>query len=251
MSSESDREKSVTAGKQPRYEQIADYLRGRVSVSSFGDRLPSDAELCAQFSVSRMTARQAVQVVVTEGLVQRRRGAGTYVRTQPVLRDLGSPLSFTESMRRRGMSASSRILKWGEVRPTVDEREALGLSPGEGAQVLERLRLADNVPMAIERALMPLDLARDIEGDLEIGSLHSAFERAGRYPTKALAEVWARHASKRQRELLGLAASGIVLCEERTISDQEGRPLERTVTFYASSRYSFRAVLVREAPAPE
>lgn len=232
--------------KQARYEEIAEFLRGLIAIASPGDRLPSDAELCQRFDVSRMTARQAVQLVAGDGLIDRRRGAGTFVRSQPVLRDLGSPLSFSESMRKRGMTASSRILKWGEVRPSDEEVAALGLADGENAQVLERLRMADGTPMAIERVVMPIDLARSIEGDLESGSLHAAFERAGRYPTEALAEVSARHPTKRQRELLQLSVSGVVLCEQRTISDQDGEPLERTETFYASSRYSFRAVLVRE-----
>lgn len=233
----------------PRYEEIAEYLRTLIAAASPGDRLPSDADLCQRFSVSRMTARQAVQLVAADGLIERRRGAGTFVRSQPVLRDLGSPLSFTESMRSRGMTASSRILRRGVITPSDEERLALGLAAGETAQVLERLRLADGTPMAIERVVMPADLATSIEGDLETGSLHSAFERAGRHPTQALAEVSARHATKRQRELLELPASGIVLCEQRTIIDQSGLPLERTVTFYASSRYSFRAVLVGEVRA--
>jgi GntR family transcriptional regulator len=236
----------VTTGKPARYEEIADYLRGLIAAASPGDRLPSDAELCSLFDVSRMTARQAVQLVATSGLIERRRGAGTFVRSHPVLRDLGSPLSFSESMKRRGMTASSRILEWAEIEPSPEERRALRLSAGATAQVLERLRLADGTPMAIERVVMPLELAGSIDGDLETGSLHAAFERAGRYPSEALAEVSARHPTKRQRELLELPASGIVLCEQRTITDQTGAPLERTETFYASSRYSFRAVLVRE-----
>ncbi|MDP9143573.1 MAG: GntR family transcriptional regulator [Actinomycetota bacterium] len=232
--------------KPARYEEIAEFLRRLIVAAAPGDRLPSDAELCQRFEVSRMTARQAVQLVAADGLIDRRRGAGTFVRSQPVLRDLGSPLSFSESMRKRGMTASSRILKWGEIRASDEERKALGLADGVNAQVLERLRMADGTPMAIERVVMPIDLARSIEGDLETGSLHAAFERAGRRPTEALAEVSARHPTKRQRELLQLPVSGIVLCEQRTITDQDRKPLERTETCYASSRYSFRAVLVRE-----
>ena len=192
-----------------------------------------------------MTARQAVQVVAADGSIDRRRGAGTFVRPQSVLRELGSPLSFTESMRRRGMTASSRLLKWAEIQPSDHERVALGLGTDEPARVLERLRLADDLPMAIERAVMPVGLAASLNSDLEHGSLHEAFEQVGRVPTEALAEVSARHPTKRQRELLELPASGIILCELRTISDQDGLPLERTETFYASSRYTFRAVLVR------
>jgi GntR family transcriptional regulator len=233
----------MTTREPIRYKVIADYLRGLIASSSPGDRLPSDAELCERFEVSRMTARQAVQLVAAEGSIERRRGAGTFVKSLTVPRDLGSPLSFTESMRARGMKTESRILEFGPVNPTTDEQVALGLGRTGQAHVLERLRMADGTPMAIERVVMPSDLALALDDDLEKGSLHAAFKRLGRVPVEAHAEVAAARASKRQRELLGLPRSGIVLCEWRTIFDQSGAPLERTETCYPSSRYSFRAVL--------
>lgn len=226
-----------------RYEQIAEYLRDLVGRAQPGARLPSEAELCDKFEVSRMTARQAVQVVAGDGLIERRRGAGTFVRAHPVPRDLGSPLSFSGSMKTRGMTASSRTLRWGAIEPTEDEREALRLADDEGAYVLERLRLADGTAMAIERAVMPRLLALALGDEFLDGSLHDAFRGIGRLPTEAHAEVSARRATKRERELLGLPPSGIIISERRTIYDQDGAALERTETRYAASRYSFRAIL--------
>ena len=237
----------MTTGRRPaRYELIADYLRELIAQSSPGDRLPSDAELCERFGVSRMTARQAVQLAAVDGLIERRRGAGTFVSSNPVPRELGSPLSFTDSMRARGMEVTSEILEFGSVDPTDDERATLGLGAGDRTYVLERLRRADGIPMAIERVVMRAELPASIEGDLETGSLHDAFERLGRVPVEAHAEVSAAKGTKRQRELLELPPSGVVLFERRTILDQHGESLERTETCYAASRYSFRAVLLRE-----
>lgn len=229
-----------------RYEQIAEYLRGLVAAAQAGDRLPSEAELCDRFGVSRMTARQAMQLVASDGLIERRRGAGTFVRPHPVPRELGSPLSFTNSMRARGMSASSQTLRWGEVKPSEDERIALGLATGEMAFVLERLRLADEMPMAIERVVMPQALALSLDEGFQGGSLHEAFRRAGRNPVEAHAEVSARRATKRERDLLGLPPSGIIMSEKRIIYDQDEKALERTETKYAASRYTFRAILSHE-----
>jgi GntR family transcriptional regulator len=226
-----------------RYEQIAAYLNELVAKAEPGDRLPSEAELCERFAVSRMTARQAVQLVANEGLIDRRRGAGTFVRARPMLRDLGSPLSFSGSMKARGMAASSETLEWGEVTPDEDERAALRLDEDATAYVLERLRRADGTPMAIERAVMPKDLALILGDDFQEGSLHEEFLRVGRAPTEAHAEVSARLANKRERELLGLPATGIIISERRTIYDQDGRALERTETRYAANRYTFRAIL--------
>ena len=233
----------MTEKRPARYEQIADYLRSLVNEADPGDRLPSESELCERFGVSRMTARQAMQLVANTGLIERRRGAGTFVGAHPVPRDLGSPLSFSGSMRVRGMTASSQTLEWGGVEPDADERAALDLGDDESGYVLERLRLADGIPMAIERVVMPREVALALRDGFQDGSLHDAFRSIGRIPTEAHAEVSARRATKRERDLLGLPSSGIIISERRTIYDQDQIALERTETRYAASRYSFRAVL--------
>lgn len=229
----------------PRYLEIADYLRELVSSSAPGERLPSDAELCQRFSVSRMTARQAVTVLVNEHLVERKRGSGTYVTQPRVPRALGSPLSFSESTRLRGMEPSSRVLRAGPTALEPDDAAALGIEITSPAIVLERLRMADGVPMAVEHAVIPATDADILDEDLTSGSLHAAFEKNGRIPTRAHAEVGARMATKRERDLLQLPSNAIVLSEIRTIFDQHGAPLEHTSTHYAAERYVFTAVLYR------
>jgi GntR family transcriptional regulator len=236
----------MSKGAGARYEQIADHLRGLVAELVPGDRLPSDAELCDRFGVSRMTARQAVQVLVAEDLVVRKRGAGTFVSATKVLRQLGSPLSFTESMRRRGLEASSKLLERSVAEASGDERRTLDLAPGDLVCILERIRLADGIPMAIERAVIPDALIDSFHRDIPEGSLHLAFEEVGHIPTRALAEVTARKASSRERELLGLSpGEAVLLCEDRVIWDQDDVAIEHTVTCYKADRYSFEAMLYR------
>jgi GntR family transcriptional regulator len=231
----------------PRYVEIAEHLRGLVVGGAPGDRLPSDAELCERFGVSRMTARQAVQTLESEGLLYRRRGQGTFVAARPVPRRLGSPLSFTENLRRRGLRVTSRLLAAAVVDPAPEDEVALRLDPGQRVVLVERLRLADEIPMAIERAVLAPDLAPVLHEDLAGGSLHDAMERLGRIPTRAEARVSARLADARERRLLAAhGSSGVLLCERRVISDQHGAPLEHTETRYAAERYVFEAVVTRE-----
>lgn len=229
-----------------RYLEIADFLRAQVAGARPGERLPSDAELCDRFGVSRMTARQAVQVLAGERLLHRRRGAGTFVSPRTVPRLLGSPLSFTESMRRRGLRTASELLETGWIQPTPEVAQVLGLDAGEQAIVVERLRLANDLPMAIERAVLPPSCAGVLRQDLASGSLHAAFERLGRIPSRAEARVRARLASARERRLLDLARDGVVLVEGRTIVDQHDVPIEHTTTCYAAERYEFEAVMERD-----
>jgi GntR family transcriptional regulator len=230
----------------PRYQGIADYVRALIAAGKPGDRLPSDAELCERFGVSRMTARQAVQLLATEGLLYRRPGQGTFIASRPVARPLGSPLSFTANMRQRGLRAGSRLLTAALVEPADEDVAALGLGPDDRRVVLiERLRLADDVPMALERAVLAPGLAPVLEADLEGGSLHAALEELGRIPTRADARVSARPSRARERRLLGQGSSGVVLCERRVIVDQNGLPLEHTETRYAAERYVFDAIVAR------
>lgn len=233
------------ANRQPRYEQIAAHLRGLVAQAAPGDRLPSDTELAEAFSVSRMTARQAVQVVEREGLLVREQGRGTFVRSRPVPRLLGSPLSFTTSMQRRGLAVETRVLSVSVAPPSDEDRVALGLDGAIPVSILERLRLADGVPMAIERAVLAPDVAAVVDS-IEDGSLHAQFVAIGRNPIWARSEVSARLATAEERRLLDLPARGVILNENRIIYDQNDKPLEHTDTWYAAARYTFTTVMTAE-----
>ena len=114
---------------QTRYRAIEEYLRSLVEGAGPGDPLPSEAELCERFSVSRMTVRQALQELTNDGLVERRRGQGTFVAHRPVHRHPGVFLSFTEEMNRRGVQATSRLLSAGMDDPRRPETLDLGLAP--------------------------------------------------------------------------------------------------------------------------
>src|SRR4051794_26710489 len=166
----------------PRYQQIADHLRALVDNGRPGDRLPSDAELCATFGVSRMTARQAVDQLLAEHLVVRHRGQGTFVAERPVPRLLGSPLSFTASMRRRGHTVSSRLLAAGLVAPEPADTVALRLAEDADIVMVERLRMADGVPMANERAALVPELAGILGGGPPPRSPHAPVGGLGHPP---------------------------------------------------------------------
>lgn len=233
-----------------RYELIEDWLRGRVLSGAPGDALPSEAELAAQFGVSRMTARQAVQNLAAEGLVDRRRGSGTYIASRPLHRH-GAPLmSFSSDMRRRGSTPTSRLLRAELVDGTAADVEALRLSPGSRVVSLSRLRLADGVPMSVETASLPLDCASVLSRDLERGSLHDALRELGRVPATARTWISARLAGAAEARLLEVPVRSALLVERRVILDTEQRPLEHTESRYVADRYIIDAVFtVGAAPA--
>jgi DNA-binding GntR family transcriptional regulator len=139
----------------PRYYEIEQALRARIAELKADEPLPSDAMLCEEFGVSRMTARNAVQRLVQEGIVYRVPGRGTFVAEPPVHRQAGNLLSFTEEMRRRGRVPSSRVLARDVRAPRPSEASALQLGPDDSVIALRRLRLADDEPIVIEEAVFP------------------------------------------------------------------------------------------------
>jgi GntR family transcriptional regulator len=223
----------------PRYYEIEQALRARVAKLSPGDPLPSDAELCEEFGVSRMTARNAMTQLVQAGIVQRIPGRGTFVAQQPVHRQAGSLISFSDEMRRRGRRPSSHLLTRRTRAGTGVETVSLGLRSGSEVVELVRLRLADEEPIAIEASAFAPSLAAVLEdADLEDGSLFDTLVGAGHVPTAGRASLLAEAATATDARHLGIKRGGPLLVERRLIFDQSGRPLELTESRYAADRYT-------------
>ena len=229
----------MARGMTPVYLVIGDYLRDLISHAEPGDQLPSENELCERFSVSRMTARQAVSELATEGLLYKVSGSGTFVAQAPVHRRMNRLLSFSEEMRRRGVAPSSRILSTKVRQSHVTEAAALQLTPRDRVIAIRRLRLADSTPMAIEEAIVPATFA-PILGEIEAGnSLHEALKRIGRGPVRADGRLTAAVATAEEADLLEIAVGGALLVERRTVRDVKNLPIEWTESRYAGDRFVF------------
>ena len=219
----------------PRYFEIEQSLRGRVAGLEPDSPLPSESQLCAEFGVSRMTARAAVQRLVQDGLVYRVPGRGTFVAAPQANRTAGHILSFSDEMRRQGRVPSSRVIERRERRATAEEERRLGV---RDVVVLRRIRLADGKPLALERAVFPAGRVGDaLDADLESASLFETLATAGLVPTSGRAALAAEAATDEDARVLGVRKGAPLLVERRLIHDQEGEPLEWTESRYVGSRY--------------
>ena len=236
-------------GRGPRYKQLYRYIGGLISSGDLvaEDQLPSEREIAELAQVSRVTVRKAIGELVSDGVIEQRQGAGSFVRGNATRfeQSLSSLVSFTENLRARGIDSSSRVLLKGLFRPTPAEAVALGLSPHHQVARIHRLRSGDGVPMALEYSSLPEDvLPRPDKIDL---SLYDLLRARGTAPVRAIQRVNAVNATAPVAELLELAEGAAVLQIERTAYLASGRPIEFTSGLYRSDIYDFVSELRLES----
>jgi len=236
------------AGYQPHYRQIEQALRERIATLRPGERLPSDADLCAEFGVSRMTARNAMQRLAVDGLIRREPGRGSFVAKPSAHRRANRLMTFTQEMLRSGRVPSSRVLT-RVIRPsTAAEAATLRIPPRQPIVHLRRLRLADDQPIALESAVLIGSCAGAVmTADLARGSLHETLGRAGFVLARGTGTIAAATASAEEARLLEIRIGDPLLVERRIIEDEHGTEIEATVSAYPADRYALEVQFEVEA----
>jgi GntR family transcriptional regulator len=202
-----------------------------------GTALPSERQLSADLGVSRLTVRAALDDLARQGYLVRKRGSGTYVQ-QPKISQHLTMTSFSEDMRRRGMTPSSRTLSL--VRQLAGARlgRFLNVSPGEEIVVVRRLRLADGVSMAIETLHIPASIVPGVTSkDLE-GSFYDLLRvKYGIDIASGTQAIEPTVTNEEESSALGVPLHSPAFLFERTSRDGAGRTLEFVQSIYRGDRY--------------
>ena len=226
----------------PLYQQLQRALRQAIESHVLGpdDALPPERDLADDFSVSRITVRKAIDGLVSEGLLVRRQGSGTFVCAR-VEKNFSKLTSFSEDMRARGRNPRSVWLRKSAGTVTPEEALALRASPGTPVYRFHRIRYADDEPMALEYATILASCLPSLEA--VDSSLYAALERVSNRPVRALQRLRAVLFTAEQAELLQAKEKDPGLLVERLGFLRDGRAAEFTQTFYRGDIYDFVAEL--------
>ena len=234
---------STTGG--PRYLQLRRRIAEGIAEGILppNSPLPPERELASLTGLSRVTVRKATQAMVEDGLITQRQGSGSFVApaSKRVEQSLSRLTSFTEDMARRGFQSVSKWLERGVFLPSPEEVVALALGPNDSVARIARLRMADDKPMAIERAALPMDI---LPNPVEVTtSLYDVLEKSGNRPVRAIQKLSAINLDTADAELLGLDPGAAGLRIERTSYLPDGRVVEFTRSIYRGDSYNFVAEL--------
>jgi GntR family transcriptional regulator len=213
---------------RPIYKQIYDGFRLLIESGKLkaGDLIPSERELCEQLEISRMTVRAAVDQLVRDGLLIRKHGSGTVVSASKITKNALGFMSFTEEL----------------------VASQLGLPVGARVIYFERVRLANNEPMALEKGYLPYDRFSGIlESDLDHQSLYELLERDYNcYPEVAEEVIEAVLLNTREARLLGISSRSPALLAQHVTRDSNNEIVETVQTLYRGDRY--RMFFMRRRP---
>jgi GntR family transcriptional regulator len=227
------------AGPVPLWVQVLADMRGRLARGEFTNVFPPERELVEQYQVSRHTMREAMRQLHVEGLIDRERGRGTFVRRRGIEQPTGALYSLFRSIEEQGFQQRSRVLTLDERR-AEDIAERIGLPTHTRFVYLHRLRNADDTPIATDELWLPADIAAPLlVVDFEHTAVYAELElRCGIRPGSGWERVHPTIPTREERALLGTSAKEPAFLVERFTSCAGG-PLEWRRTVIRGDLYTF------------
>ena len=226
--------------------QFKDLINRGVLVQ--GDLTPPENDLVDYLHISRPTVRQALNELVVEGYLERRKGKGTYVSLPKIdAKFLNQLKTFNDEMKEKGMAPSTTLLSMMCVGPRKEINEKLGLSEDAGLIELRRIRSADDEPILYQETYLPYDRCRKLlEEDFSRVTLYASLERIyGLHVSRVTREIEARNAAPQTAKLLHIATNDAIALVRTIAYTDEGEAIEYSISHYCGNRVKFSVELYR------
>src|SRR5579863_1647100 len=237
------------ASPLPLYAQVESILATGMADGTFppGTRLPNEEELVERYAVSRTTIRQTIQNLVRRGLVEIRRGKGTFVLQAKITQELTELSGFVEDMQSLGRHASARVLDNQIVPASESVARQLAIPADTLVVRIQRVRLADNAPLSFDETYLPRQIGeRIIENNLETEPIFSLLEQKYDTPlVEAEYRLEAVLADITVARALGIAAGSPIFLIERTSYTAGRQPIDYEKLYYRGDQVRFVTRLAR------
>lgn len=240
----------------PYYYQLEEFLKRQIENGTWkpGQKIPSEAELCEAFDVSRTVVRQALNELVHEGMLYRRRGKGTFVAEPKIRESLIQHLTgFYEDMVALGLKPSTRVLEQKVIPAPPKIADALGLKEGEPVVMIDRLRFVDGEPIVLVVTYIPEKLCPElVNEDLSTQSLYAILEKKyGLELVSGHRTLEAVVATEEEAELLEMEEGDPIVLLRSISYLRDGRPVEYFKAKHRGDRSRFEVELVRPGKVKE
>jgi GntR family transcriptional regulator len=236
------------------YARIEETIATEIAQGEYrpGDQLPTEDALLERFQVSRITVRRAIQNLVRRGLIEIRRGRGTFVLSPRIEAELTKLTGFVEDMSATGRRASARVVSQGIVAASTRVAERLQVTKGTKVMQIKRVRLADGVPISFDETYLPLSLGnRIVKNDLRLHPIFTLLEEEYGVPlVQADYELEAVIATKAVADALQIKAGSPVFQIERTSMTTGNQPVDYEVLSYRGDLVRFTTKLLRHRDNP-
>ncbi|HEY4146035.1 GntR family transcriptional regulator [Pinirhizobacter sp.] len=239
------------ASQTPLYAKVEATLGAEISCGalSAGSQLPPEDSLIDRFDVSRTTVRKAVENLVARGLVEIRRGRGTFVTEPKIRQELTKLTGFVEDMVALGRNPTARVLDFRPVAATAAVALQLDIPVGTQVYRFERVRLADGVPMSFDETYLPLEIGEKIAGDdLAVEPIFSLLENKYELPlVEAQYQMEATTADAHVAKALQVAVGAPIFLIERTSYCEGPTPIDYERLYYRGDLIKFVTRLSRHS----
>ncbi|MCM3571002.1 GntR family transcriptional regulator [Neobacillus mesonae] len=238
----------ASSSHKPLYIQVKNVLIDRIQNQIWlpNSLIPTEQELMEEFEVSRTTIREAISILVHEGILEKKQGKGTIVKTARLVGDLGKLKGFAEEVMEKGLIPFAQLIRAEFNNKMFYEKSILEVQKNENILVIERIRLADDIPIALERTCWPEEIGKLLMmHDLNGAKFYEILENNNIFLKHADERISAINATINEADFLGIRAGEALLEMSRLSFGFNDRPIEYNVTKYRSDQYHYDIKLDR------
>ena len=233
----------------PLYAQVEAVLAASIADGSYppGTRLPNEETLIERFGVSRTTIQKTVQNLISRGLIEIRRGKGTFVIQPRITQELTELSGFVEDMHALGRNPTARVLDQQLMPANETVARRLALAVGTLVVRIQRVRLVDGMPLSFDETWLPRELGEKvISNNLETEPIFSLLERKYDTPlVEAEYRLEATSAVAAVAQALGIDPGNPIFLIERTSYSAQHQPVDYEKLHYRGDQIQFVTRLAR------